>query len=945
MMAAVLPIERNALHRSIARSLRARIRYEGVCTLLLAAGIAGSASAQDGPIEEVQVTGSRIVASGMNTPTPVTTVTAEDLYNLAPGTMMDALNQLPQFLGNDTAESVAGWTGSAGQSLLNLRGIGAVRTLVLLDGRRIVPSTRRGTIDINVLPQALVRRTEVVTGGASAAYGSDAVSGVVNFILDTEYEGVEGRVQGGVSSRGDNDNLLASIAGGTSVGRRGHIIMSAEHYRAEEVRQGPGNHGSGSRSWLDANWGILQVNDPDGPARYLVPNVRSRIATFGGLITAGPLAGIRFDAAGNPVRFFDGTLINSNGTSQQGGSGDVHHTTLMPEQTRNTAFVHYKHEFGDRMEWYAQGVYGNNVVEYDKEAHHFSEGYPGNIQIYADNPFLPDQIRQRMLDEGIESFTFAKTHTRDEGLPSRVNTDNRTTSFTTGLRGDFARDWSYNVYYQWGRNKQDMTHRNNLRTDRYFRAIDSVLHPETGEIVCMSTLTNPNDGCIPFNPFGIHQNSIEAWQYVTGTQHQIQILRQDFFEGSVSGTPFENWAGPVSFAAGASYRKDDLEQFGRPAELTQGAVNPHPEDVGYRSGSLPQFYHGSGLFAYGGIPTVDGSYDVWEVFAENILPLVADRGLARSLDLNTAVRYADYEGSGGVLAWKAGLDWQITDTVRVRATRSRDVRAATLSERYAQTPRGASVDDPFQPGTPRYSIRSIEGGNPNVEPEEADTVTFGVVWQPAALDAFNLSVDYYDIKLKGAIDLLGVQEIMDQCFAGAAELCERIHRAGGPGTDVIQIDNTYLNIAESRTRGVDLEAMYRLPAGLSLRALVSHIAETSITNPGAPKLDRAGESAIAPEWNALLSIGYDRGPFSVSWSQRYISSGVRDVDWVSGVDIDDNRVPARAYTNLRASYHADSYEIYANVVNLFDRAPPRALGGSLYSDLGRSYAVGVRFTY
>src|SRR5690606_32286820 len=221
---------------------RARIRYEGVCTLLLAAGIAGSASAQDGPIEEVQVTGSRIVASGMNTPTPVTTVTAEDLYNLAPRTLMDALNQLPQFLGNDTAESVPGWTGSAGQSLLKLRGIGAVRTLVLLDGRRIVPSTRRGTIDINVLPQALVRRTEVVTGGASAAYGSDAVSGVVNFILDTEYEGVEGRVQGGVSSRGDNDNLLASIAGGTSVGRNGHIIMSAEHYRAEEVRQGPGNH-------------------------------------------------------------------------------------------------------------------------------------------------------------------------------------------------------------------------------------------------------------------------------------------------------------------------------------------------------------------------------------------------------------------------------------------------------------------------------------------------------------------------------------------------------------------------------------------------------------------------------------------------------------------------------------------------------------------------------
>jgi len=938
-------LARRPLYESVAGILGRHIRRGGICALAVAASFGGLAHAQEsGPIEEVQVTGSRIQATGMTTPTPVTSVTAEELYTLAPGTIMDALNQLPQFLGNDTPESVAGWSGSAGQSLLNLRGIGAVRTLVLLDGRRVVPSTRRGTTDISVFPQALVRRTEVVTGGASAAYGSDAVSGVVNFILDTEYEGFEGRVQGGMTHRSDNENILASIAGGTRVGTRGHIIMSAEYYEAKEVRSGPGNHDSGRRDWLEENWGIILNPDPNGPDRRIVPNVRSRTTTFGGLITDGPLAGIQFNEAGLPVRFFDGTLINSNRTLQQGGSGDVNHSTLMPEQTRNAAFMHYKHEIGRSKQWYIQGLYGNSVVEYDKEPHGFNQGFPGTIQIFVDNAFLPEQIRQRMIDEGIESFTFAKVHTRDEGLPSRVITDNRTTSFTTGFKGDFLDNWSFDVYYQWGRNKQDMTHRNNLRTDRYFRAIDSVIHPETGEIVCLSTLTNPNDGCIPFNPFGVHQNSLAAWQYVTGTQHQIQILRQDFFEGSVSGTPFENWAGPVSLAAGASYRKDDLRQFGRPADLTQ-AVNPDPLEVGYRRESLPRFYHGSGLFAYGGIPIVDGSYDVWEVFAENILPLVADRGLARSLDLNTSIRYADYEGSGSVLAWKAGLDWQITDSVRLRLTRSRDVRAATLSERYANTPRGASVTDPFLPGQPTYTIRSIEGANPNVDPEEGDTVTFGVVYQSQAVPGFNLSADYYDIKLSGAIDLLGVQQIMDQCYAGATALCDRITRVAGPGTDVIQIDNTYLNIAEARTRGVDLEATYRLPLGLRLRALVSYVAEASITNPGAPKLDRAGQNDTAPEWNALASISYDRGPFSFTWTQRYIGSGVRNVDWVTGVDIDDNRVPARSYTNLRMSYDADAYEIYMNVQNLFDREPPRLVGGSLYSDLGRAYAVGVRFNY
>lgn len=910
-------------------------------TLLLGIAFAGAAGApQAQQPEEVVVTGSRIQRTGMTTPTPVTAVTAEELANIAPGTIMDALNQLPQFLQNDTAESVGGWTGSAGQSLLNLRGVGSVRTLVLLDGRRVVPSTRRGTTDVSVLPQALLSRTDVVTGGASAAYGSDAVSGVVNFILDTNYEGLEGSVQGGTSSRGDNRNRQASISGGTSIGERGHLIASAEYYHVDEVRGGRGDHGSGRRSWIEESWGTVTI----AGLRHIVPDVRSTIATFGGIIKGGPLNNTQFDASGQPTPFLPGTLVSS--TNQQGGSGDVNHTSLVPAQTRNTAFIHYKHDLSDTTHWYVQGLYGNAEVEYDKEAHNFNTGFPGTIQIYRDNAFLPQSIRDEMVARNLQSFTFAKSVSRSDGRRARTITDNTTASLTTGVRGEFGgeRRWEYDVYYQFGQNEQDMTHRDNMRTDRFFRAIDSVIGPN-GQITCLSTLSFPDDGCVPFNPFGVGTASEEAWNWVVDTQHQVQRLKQDVFEGSVSTDIGANWAGTISFASGFSYRKDDLSQYAvRPSLPYVDYPNPIPSTVGYRDGSLPSSYFGStSVFAYGGIPQIEGTFDVREVFGETLIPL------AEPLDFSAAVRYADYSGSGGVLAWKAGLDYQVSDQVRLRFTRSRDVRAATLNERFATTGRGGSVIDRFR-NDEQYTIVSTEGANSSVDPENADTMTFGVVYQSRAIEGLNLSVDYYDIKISGAIDLLGNQTIMDQCYNGATQLCSLITRFDpAPGSSdlplIRSIYNAYLNIAQARTSGLDIEATYRLPMGLHLRALLSHIAEASITNPGAPKLDRAGQNSLAPDWNALVSVGYDRGPFGFVWTQRYINEGVRNVEWTEGIDVDDNTVPSRSYTNLRAYWRRNAYEVYGNVQNMFDEEPPPVVGGSLYSDLGRTYTVGLRFDF
>lgn len=940
-----------------------------ICALSLSSlSVAVStASAQSTPgadagIQELMVTGSRIQRSGMTTPTPVTAVTMDELDLLAPTTMMDALNQMPQFLNSDTPESVGGWTGSAGQSILNLRGVGAPRTLVLLDGRRVVASTRRGSPDINTFPAALVQRVDVVTGGASAAYGSDAVSGVVNFVLDKDFTGLKGHAQGGMTSRSDQENFELSLSGGFSLGERTHLLLSGDYFQSEEITD---YH---DRSWAQESWGV--ITNPSGtPQRVMVPNVHATNQSPGGLITGGPLAGTQFLSDGTPAAFVPGDYATS--ATQSGGSGwdSSLDDTLSPGQKRGSGFAYLSYDLNDRTKLYLQGMYGVNQVEYDKPGVQLLG--PWQARIYSDNAYLPESLRQRMIEEGIDSFPFASYRPRDELSIARVDTENQTYSLTAGADIDLG-NWQLNTYYQYGRNKQVLTMSNVARIDRLFRALDAVLDPQTGQIVCNSTLSNPNDACVPINLFGRHSATPEATDYVLGryatpgsiqmdSKDQVQILEQHVFEITLSGEAFDNWAGPVGVATGLAYRYDALDQQAYPKNTNSGdpGCTPTAESVGYRG--LPQAFSGCyGLFERGTMPSVEGTADVWEVFAEGNMPLLRD-SMVGNMDLLAAARFAEYEGSGGIWAWKGGLDWQLTDTLRFRMTQSRDVRAGTLAERYDIASRGASAEDPFVDLLEPYSFTQIEGGNPNINPEEADTLTVGAVYQPAWLDGFNISADYYDIKIKDAISSLGPQQIIDQCFAGAQNLCERIRR--NPDTGLIdQLVNTYLNVAEARTRGMDIEATYSLPItlfggdeNLSLRAIATRTFEASTTNPGAATEDRAGQTGTAggggaPKWQLNFNASYTRGPFVASWQQRYIDSGTYNAIWLEGVDIDNNKINARHYSNLRLSYDLDrrggTYELFAHISNLFDNEPPKPhVNPGLYSEIGRRYTVGVRMTY
>jgi outer membrane receptor protein involved in Fe transport len=332
------------------------------------------------------------------------------------------------------------------------------------------------------------------------------------------------------------------------------------------------------------------------------------------------------------------------------------------------------------------------------------------------------------------------------------------------------------------------------------------------------------------------------------------------------------------------------------------------------------------------------------------------------------VRFADYKGSGGVWAWKGGIDWQIVDDLRLRATRSRDVRAGSLSERFDASRGPGNVTDPTTGSATPYAVTVVAGGNPNVNPEKADTLTFGAVYRPSWASGVALSVDAFSIDIKGAIGQLGAQQVVDQCFAGATQLCGYVERDGAGVISVVQ--NLFINTDRSKTRGIDIEGSYRTPVTLlgggehiGVRILTSYIDELSTTLAGAAKVDRAGQTGLgggAPDWQSTLSLNYDRGPFSATLQERYIAAGKYDATWTSGVQIDDNTVDAAYITNLQLGYQGDlagggTYRISLNVNNLPDQNPPlvaswgftgsQATNSGLFDVYGRRYNLGVKFNF
>lgn len=954
----------------------------------LSFALAGTAFAQDAAADEaaaaegqaIVVTGSRIQNPNFTSPTPVQTVTAEVIQQRAPAQISDVVNEIPAFRVTRSAAG-SGRTAdfqSGVQATLDLRGLDAIRTLTLVNGRRIVGTQASGAFDTNMIPVGLVERVEVVSGGASAAYGSDAVAGVANFVLRNKMTGLTGSVQAGVSSRGDGAQYVGTLAGGFSFADgRGHVILGGDVATTTGVGNIRSRDFGTTEAGLFTTTAAQRTANTTLASQVFADGVQFANVAPGGIITSSTSGGqlYAFDATGTPYLFTRGTVYGTGvsavmtGSTSNTGANPNDFFLLQVPNDRYVAYGRAEYEVADGITLFAEGNYGRTSMPKS-----VTSSYTASFQVLRTS--LPTALQSLYTGTNV---TIGKLLTENGG-GSQTFQDLTTYRTMAGIDAKLTDDITFNAYYSRGRTHQNFNVSGLILSGLYksvygCNGLASTVaggNPNltaalAAQVAQYESVTGKT--CVAFNPLGVN-NGQAAYNYFVSNQHQETELEQDVAAASISGTAFDLWAGPLSFAVGAEYRRDKLDVVSDPL-LTYA------------------FFTGFNSTSYG------GSNYVKEGFIELGLPVLKDSAIG-TIDLNGAVRRTDYKLSGAVTTWKVGGVWEPVDGLRLRATRSRDIRAPNLSELFFN---GGALPGQLAnaiPGTAGFGVTgpSITGGrgNANLVPEKADTLTVGAVFAPTggALAGFRAAVDYYKIKVNGAIvrpNTAQSQNICAALIAGGATTC--------PGftftTDLVNYPNGIIsqynisqNINALKVEGIDFELGYRRQVGpgtFNIRALANYAIHNQQVNALVGRtFENAGSANGTPKWSGNVTVGYDvesfrfdvqvRGFTSVKYDTATLYNivggtslllGPEDAGYAAALavaananTINQNRFAGRVYTNLNFAWDVNKQFTFFGVVNnLFDVQPPKYAAIAItngarnlsYDLLGRSYKVGVRFNF
>ncbi|MBN8605669.1 MAG: TonB-dependent receptor [Caulobacterales bacterium] len=931
-------------------------------------GVASAQTTPDNPPdaseEEIVVTGSRIRNPGYQAPTPVTAVRAQDLLNTTPSTIAEGLRELPALSGQSTPGGrfycCAAGTAAAG-AFLELRQLGPDRTLVLLNGNRIAASTSNGLVDANVLPELLLNRVDVVTGGASAAYGSDAVAGVVNYITDDEFGGLRANLQYGISRYSDDQQIKAGLAGGMSVlDGRGHVIVSFEHFEADGIAN------MLERPQSAQLWALAGAGTSASPY-YNVANTRFYTGTTGGLIVssnglpidfgAAPLAGTQFLPGGGygPMNF--GTVLPPGAPNAVGGDGYSPSGAMQPlgEAETNRLFARFDYDFSSDVAGYLQLAGARNSARNQYGWPAFSANSGTLLEIYSGNPFIPAGLQSTMTANGYNSFFMQRSNR--EGGASYNTTETTYYDLSAGLSGSLAGDWNWDAHISHGQTEQEGAEHNAVNVARLHAAVDAVVDGG-GQTVCRVTLTSPGsiyDDCVPINLFGLGAPSQAALDYITGTNENTTTSAETVLAFNTQGTWFNLPAGPVSVAAGVEWRTRELS--GTSNDVATSQIDP--ETIRGRAinvtlcPTLTSCRYGG--WQQGNVGAQEEVSDtVQEFYVETIAPIITD------LEFNGAFRYTDYSNSGGVDTWKLGLTYEPIEDVRFRVSRSRDIRAPNLYELFASPSTGfaAFTVNPFT-GNQIPTIPTITTGNPDLEPETGDTWTIGAVFRPSFLPGLSASIDYYDIELtNGIVTGRTVSQVLSDCFNGDATACAQI--AGDPSTDnITSVSLLKTNASVQNRSGVDFDVTYTRPIGsgdISFRLLAGYVDEANSVSASGLVTQYVGLSTPGmPEWRGQFAVTYEQGPITLTLQERYIGS-MRKVGPSGGGVFEDPTLDEVLYTNLHGAYEFETLggtmQLYGTINNLFDQEPPllpTTLAGvgyptvpGLYDLDGRYFTIGLR---
>ncbi|HEY7642854.1 MAG TPA: TonB-dependent receptor [Steroidobacteraceae bacterium] len=961
-------------------TIRRAVRCALVTSLATAASgamLAHAAEEGSNTIQEVVVTGSRIAQPGLTSISPVTAIAAEQIKIEGVTRVEDLINNLPQAFA-DFGGNLS--NGSTGAATVNLRGLGSQRTLVLVNNRRLMPGdpTQNGAAspDLNQIPAALVERVEVLTGGASAVYGADAVAGVVNFIMDDNFEGVRVDAQYSLYQHNQHSDTIADlvrsrdfalpdssvtdgnakditfIAGINTPDGRGNATVYVGYRELEAIRQD-------QRDFSACSLGSSSASGTPGPF------------TCAGSSTAAGGRFITVDGTSSTIGP-DNRLRPFTATDQFNFAPDNYYQR--PDERKTAGlFAHY--DFSDKASVYTEFMFmdDRSLAQVAASGAFIGQGpgqppFFGNQLVNCDNPLLTaDELTTWCGGNPAAGDIFLTIGRRNvEGGP-RID-DLRHTSFrgVLGLRGDLADGWNYDVYGLYGTSILSENFQNDISRARVGKALNAVVDSQ-GQVVCRVNadvdLSNDDPACVPWNIFNVGGVTPQQLAYLQIPGVMEGSTTEQVLSGSISanlgqyGIKLPTASDGLAFAFGAEYRSEKSE------------LRP---DAAYQTNDL-----------FGqGAPTLDtiGQFDVREVFAELRVPLVQGKPGVQTLSLETGYRYSDYNLGFNTDSYKLGLDWAPIDSVRFRGSYQRAVRSPNIQELFLQ-PRvqlngvtdpcagdltnATTSDDPTatfeecarsgvtaaQYGTilvnPAGQYNGLVGGNTALDPEESDTYSYGIVLTPSFLPDLSLSLDYYDIKVDKLIGSVGQDFILGQCLAGVTDFCSAVHRVPLNGSlwlgSTGYVDDPIINTGSLHTKGIDAEANYRFDVGNVGRialSLVGTYTDQYVVEPlpGAPTYDCSGLygsvcGTPTPEWRHKLRASW-QSPWgmdlSLTW--RHIAEvsldGSNPDTGAPPVAFTDRKLGARDYLDLSAAYTFTDVGVFSNMTgrlginNVTDKDPP-----------------------
>lgn len=929
---------------------------------------------------EIIVTGSRIARRDYSSESPIVTVGSDILETTGATTLEQSLNTLPQV--TTSASSAANFNSRAGQANVNLRGLGQQRTLVLVNGRRMQPSGNDGSVDLNLIPTALIDNIEIITGGASSTYGSDAVSGVVNIKLKKRFTGVQLEGTAGATFRGDGSNNSVGVTMGTDFAdKNGNAWLSLNF-----ADRGPVSFVN--RDYLAGQ--VLSTNHPGGLITAVATNLPSQAAVssvFAGYGVPGTVS------RSSTLSFnSDGTLYVGTGAINYRGptaspyrvytnnvytiAGD--YFLAQVPLTRYNAMGHIEYEFEGGTRVFLEGLYT-----------HYKATTQGNplvvgsvsslpITVPVSNPFIPADLATILASRPNPSAGFLLAQAVVPAGNRREENVYDVFQITGGAEGRLGSNLTWNIHASHGRTVLDQYQRNfisSLAVQRLVRAADG------GASLCTGG----------YNFVDIAGLSQSCLDYIKRDAHNRTELEQTIVEANLQGGIVTLPAGELRFALGADYRRNSY------------SFDPDPL---IRSGELANYLP---IFPSSGSDTVK------EIYGELLVPIVNDAFFAKDLSLNLGFRHSDYKVSGGVDTYKASVDWGVTDWLKLRGGYARAVRAPSVGELYTAVTNGlfnlgapgslgsgdpCDVRGAYRTGADAAQVRALclaqgipavvidsfqntvsrtpftTSGNLDLKPETADTYSVGAVFRSTASNPLfahmSVSIDYYNIRLKDAIGVVTNSVATSQCFNPAANsgyndssyFCRLITR--DPNTGLItNIGNPQLNLGGYKTSGIDVAADWSIPlddiglgegAGrINLATVVSYLDGFKIqTLPGGATLEYAGTignqqidffGTAKPRWKATSSIGWSNETLGALLRWRYIGpmANARNV----GTSGTLHGVPLVSYFDIDLSADlTENFELRGGIVNLFDRKPPTlndSLIGSYATDPYTYDLVGRRF--